>query len=282
MSFLSGLFSINNEYKSNSDGIYLTKYKVISIFGGIGGGARIKIKSHLKTDKVFIDNKVFFNSKRVYNLGKNKNIVLNITGKNNVIKLNKILGLGKLVIELPNVEGSSIQIGRNNHIGRTLTLVAHNTPKKKSKGGIFIDSNNIFNGHCTIVAPTDENKMVKIGSCNLFATDINIIGAQDHLVFDINTKRVLNVEGNLEIGDKIWIGKCVTILSKAKIPSNSVVAMNSIVTKKFDKTNILLAGIPASIKKENIFWNINNDDSYLYTDNPLLFYSNCSPQGKLY
>lgn len=238
------------------------------ICGG-GGVIKIRLKCSLKPKKVFIDNEIFFNSRRVYNLGKNENIVLNITGKNNIIKLNKVLGLGKLILRLVDIEGSKIEIGRNNNINRTLTLVGHNTPAKKSKGSICIGSNNIFNGHCVVAAPASADKSVKIGNYNLFGSDINIIGTSDHLIFDINTKEKFNLEQNIEIGDKIWIGNGVRVLNKAKIPNNSVVAMNSIVTKRFDKTNVLLAGIPAMIKKENIFWNIHNDDSYLYTDNPL-------------
>lgn len=261
---LNKLFSIKNEYKTNADNIYLSKHKVITILG-----VKIKIKHPLKLAKIFIHNEILFNSKRIYNLGNNKNIILNITGKGNIIKLNKILGAGKLIIELIDIDNSKLEIGQNNNINRTLTLVGHNTPSKRAKGSIYIGHNNIFNGHCTVALPASGDKYTKIGNYNLFAADINIIGVSDHLVFDINTKEKFNLEENIEIGDKIWIGNGVRVLNKAKIPNNSVVAMNSIVTKKFDKTNILLAGNPASIKKENIFWNINNDDSYLHTDNPL-------------
>ena len=38
------------------------------------------------------------------------------------------------------------------------------------------------------------------------------------------------------------------------IPSNSVVGTNALVTKKFDKENIIIAGTPAKIIKQDIIW----------------------------
>lgn len=124
---LNKLFSIKNEYKTNADNIYLSKHKVITILG-----VKIKIKHPLKPAKIFIHNEILFNSKRIYNLGNNKNIILNITGKGNIIKLNKILGAGKLIIELIDIDNSKLEIGQNNNINRTLTLVGHNTPSKRA------------------------------------------------------------------------------------------------------------------------------------------------------
>ena len=43
-------------------------------------------------------------------------------------------------------------------------------------------------------------------------------------------------------------------MKDVKISRNSVVAYGSLVTKKFEQENVLLAGIPAKIVKENIYW----------------------------
>ena len=44
------------------------------------------------------------------------------------------------------------------------------------------------------------------------------------------------------------------ILKGAYISSNTVIGAFSVVTKKFEKNNIIIAGKPANIVKENIVW----------------------------
>ena len=56
--------------------------------------------------------------------------------------------------------------------------------------------------------------------------------------------------------------KNITILKNTKIPSNSVVAQGSTVTKKFDTENIIIAGNPAKIVKENTIWDRKKPEEY--------------------
>ncbi len=58
----------------------------------------------------------------------------------------------------------------------------------------------------------------------------------------------------IEIGNHVWIGCNVIILKGSKIPDGCVVAAGSVVTKAFEKENVLIAGNPASIIKENVQW----------------------------
>ena len=46
----------------------------------------------------------------------------------------------------------------------------------------------------------------------------------------------------------------VKIFKDVSIADNTVVANGSVVTKSFDKENVLLGGCPAKILKENINW----------------------------
>ena len=56
------------------------------------------------------------------------------------------------------------------------------------------------------------------------------------------------------IGDHVWIGTNVTVLSGSRIPSGCVVAAGSVVTRAFDQENCLIGGNPAKVIKENITW----------------------------
>jgi acetyltransferase-like isoleucine patch superfamily enzyme len=55
--------------------------------------------------------------------------------------------------------------------------------------------------------------------------------------------------GNIEIGDGCWLGTSAILLDGAKIGKGCVVAAGSLVKTEFPD-NVLVAGVPAVIKKE--------------------------------
>ena len=54
---------------------------------------------------------------------------------------------------------------------------------------------------------------------------------------------------SVAVGDGSWIGLCARLLPGTKIGNYCVVAAGSVVTKSFDEGYVLLAGVPADIKK---------------------------------
>ncbi len=58
----------------------------------------------------------------------------------------------------------------------------------------------------------------------------------------------------ITIGNHVWLARDVKIFKDVSIADNTVVANGSVVTKSFDKENVLLGGCPAKILKENINW----------------------------
>lgn len=271
--FLKKVFSVNN--KGN--------HKVVKLFGLKAKFKRkkiaktIKIKNNsifeetlkIKTNPIFEDNYIYYNDERIFSLDEIENVKLNISGCGHIIKLNAFLGRGTLNIII-NGKDNTFVFGKNNTINQTIYSVYSTAPGKIPVNSMInIGSGNIFNGSLVVLAPFDSGKKVEIGNNNLFAGNINIKGGSEHLVFDISTKIQLNKEENIILKDNIWICENVTILNKTKISSNSVVALSSIVNSSFDKENVLIAGSPARIKKENIMWHIAVDDSYLKTQNHL-------------
>ena len=81
--------------------------------------------------------------------------------------------------------------------------------------------------------------------CQIMDTDFH------HIIAD---EDVRPVTAPVVIGDHVWIGSRVIINKGTEIPDNSVIAAGSVVAGKFVEPNILLAGVPAAVKKRNINW----------------------------
>lgn len=76
-----------------------------------------------------------------------------------------------------------------------------------------------------------------------------------HSVIDAETGELLNYPKDpIIIGDYVWLGRRCTLTKGAQIPSHSIVAIGSIVTKAFTESNVILAGVPARVVKRGIAW----------------------------
>ena len=69
----------------------------------------------------------------------------------------------------------------------------------------------------------------------------------------MNGKRT-NPSKDINIAQHVWIGSKVTITKGAAVAKDSIIGTGSIVTKVFDQPNVVIAGIPAKIVKENVSW----------------------------
>ncbi len=99
----------------------------------------------------------------------------------------------------------------------------------------------------------EDDSFVSIGDNGMISANVKIWCSDSHSVFD-NENNITNYGKSVEIGEHVWIGMDVKIGKNTKISSNSIVGWGSVVTKKFEKENIIIAGNPAKIVKENIKW----------------------------
>lgn len=95
---------------------------------------------------------------------------------------------------------------------------------------------------------------ITIGDDCMFAYNINIRTGDYHTIFDNDTGRVLNYNRDVVIGNHVWVASDVFIGKGAKISDNSVVGAHSVVTRMFEDTNVIVAGVPARIVKTGINW----------------------------
>jgi acetyltransferase-like isoleucine patch superfamily enzyme len=59
---------------------------------------------------------------------------------------------------------------------------------------------------------------------------------------------------DVSIGNHVWMGNKTIVLKGALVPDNTIVATGAIVTKAHEGGNVILAGNPARVVKEDIDW----------------------------
>ena len=100
-----------------------------------------------------------------------------------------------------------------------------------------------------------ENTNIKIGQDCMFSYDIIMRTGDGHKIFSTQqTNERINPNEDIIIGNHVWVACKAIILKGAVISNNSIVGACSLVNKKFYEENVILAGIPAQIKKHGINW----------------------------
>lgn len=98
-----------------------------------------------------------------------------------------------------------------------------------------------------------EHHNVYIGEDCMFSSNISIWTSDGHAIFD-KTGNLINIGGDVVIGDHVWVGHGVKFLKKSFVNDGSVVGGSSLVTKQFNESNIIIAGFPAKKIREEINW----------------------------
>lgn len=122
----------------------------------------------------------------------------------------------------------------------------------KNKGRIVVGKNFAANKNFTL----SISDGIKFGDDVLLGWSVYIRDSDGHNVFDMSSAEH-NYSKSVEpisIGNHVWIASDCHLLKGTIIPDNCVIGYKSLVTRKFKKTNCIIAGHPAIIVKENILW----------------------------
>lgn len=126
-------------------------------------------------------------------------------------------------------------------------------------GEIVIGNGNIFMNDFNIQAV--KNSSIKIGSDCIISWNVKILSGNSHSIFDLkNKKKYINENRKqvIEIGNHVWLGMDVSILSGTELKKGSIVGAGSVVTGRKFPSNCIVAGNPAKIIKKDVDWDIND------------------------
>ncbi len=140
-----------------------------------------------------------------------------------------------------NIVGGSMLFKGKCHIARGCSI--------DLTGGSLVFGNNFSANKNFFVSCTKE---IVFGDDNLLGWNVHLFDATGHVMYHNGDMK--ESFKRIEVGDHVWLCAESHLLKGSVIPSGSVVAYGSIVTKKFDNENTLYGGFPAKELQSNIEW----------------------------
>lgn len=161
---------------------------------------------------------------------------------------------------------NSIQIGKNTRIrhcdiyvnGNNNQLIIHDGANLKGVS-IELNGNNCLleiGANCVIgqncfISCRERNTNLKIGNDCMLSRNIKIMTSDGHDI--LHDGKRINSAKNIYIGSHVWLADNVTILKGVHIGNDSIVGINSTLTKSIE-TNVIAVGNPAKVIQNNINW----------------------------
>lgn len=167
---------------------------------------------------------------------------------NNKISIDKNCRLRNSVIRIKGKDNNII-ISKNVDVNGMRILIEGNGNKIELGQNVIINASRI---HPTIINAIGGTS-IKIGCSCLLSNAIEIHTSDYHGIYDYSGHR-LNCNKNIIIGEKVWIGMDTKILKGTEIGNGCIIGASSLLSKKYDCTNSIIAGIPAKIIKKDVIW----------------------------
>jgi acetyltransferase-like isoleucine patch superfamily enzyme len=171
-----------------------------------------------------------------------KNCHIEIKGNNNTLDISTAAMLKQCKIVI-NGDNNHLKIMSGSIIEDSIFLLAdHNN-------AVSIGMN------CYVIkclfSINEETKIVIGESCLMGRADIRT--SDNHSIIDQASNLRINKSSDVQIGNQVWISNGAVIMKGVKIDCGSIVGAASVVTKDVP-SNVIVAGVPAKVVRENIRW----------------------------
>lgn len=125
---------------------------------------------------------------------------------------------------------------------------------------IKIGKNTNFNSGDFLVA--ENGSSIEIGENCMVSFEVEFNCSDTHSIMD-KDGNLINRGESIKIGNHVWISKESRIMKNTVVPDGCIVAQRSIITKKFETPNCVLAGNPARQVKEGVYWDKSRPNLHL-------------------
>ena len=175
------------------------------------------------------------------------------------IALNSIVdkGVGNAIILMgrASLKDCSICFYGNNctlRIGQNAVIYNNDFCFEDEGGEIVIGDNTTTESGCKFASC--EGKRIVIGDDCMLSHDVDVRNTDSHSILNDRGERI-NASADILIGDHVWIGIRSTLLKGSVIPSQCVVAAQSMVTSSLNANeHTIIAGSPARVIKTGVSW----------------------------
>lgn len=172
-----------------------------------------------------------------------------------IMKIDELTDEKNNTIRISNGDYKKTSVGFR---GRDCKLEIDNISVDRSLSLIFSGSRSrVSIGSGTSFVETyieiNNDGQVSIGKDCMFSYEIGLYQSDQHLIFDKGTKKRINFPKNITVGNHVWIGRGAKILAGCSINDGSILGAYSVTAGHFGK-NVIAAGNPAKVLRENILW----------------------------
>lgn len=204
-----------------------------------------ELTSFLPETNNLTKNRVIVNGKKS-KLRNNSKITF--LGENNILYVEDGVDLSHSLIKFAG-NNSIVYLRKSKYVYAVIIDIYHNST-------VYIGKDCFFNKPVHIIASEQQN--VIIGDECLFSLGIYIRTADPHLIYDSLSKERINLSASVFVGDHVWIGQNALLLKGTKIGSGTIIGAATCVANKKIVSNVSVAGSPARVIRENVFFLHNN------------------------
>lgn len=175
-----------------------------------------------------------------------KRVEFNILGNNNIIVIHQGAFLNNVSFNLYG-DNHRIILGKNSRFNERGSIWAEDRDCT-----ISIGQDTTFEG--AHLSATEPGSKLTIGEDCMFSYDIDLRTGDSHSILTQPDGERVNYAKNITFGNHIWVASHCIFTKGVNIPSGSIVGTGSLVNGVFKQENVLIAGRPARVLKQNVDW----------------------------
>lgn len=223
-----------------------------------GKGNKIinRLKPLMMRSKIYIHGD---NNCIEFEQGMYKKTNIHLIGNNNTIHIGANTRLNKAGLWI-TASNSEIRIGEGGHIVNVEFGV------EGDHSGVYLAKGAMVGGHVYLETGINRTDMVRIyagkmpihvGEASVLSDGIVIRSTDSHFMINLENGQTINPEAPVDIGANCWICSGALMLKGSGLGDSCIVGARSIVTRDYrGSNNVLLAGSPAKIVRENVTWHL--------------------------